>query len=148
MGPVGAQDRSASEAESVEQVAGTAVTDPLRSDALAFLGSETQSPIGQEHLAHFLGRFRDLLIGVPLAEGHEALSILHFGGSHVQAGRIGRDLSQATVGGSAGSDCQPGHSPLPTAWPERTSSAGAVGQSGPMDWASAQLTDGTKENGG
>ena len=37
--PVGAQDRSASEAESVEQVAGTAVTDPLRSDALAFLGS-------------------------------------------------------------------------------------------------------------
>jgi lysophospholipase L1-like esterase len=89
VGPVGAQDRSASEAESVEQVAGTAVTDPLRSDALAFLGSETQSLIGQEHLAHFLGRFRDLLIGVPLAEGHEALSILHFGGSHVQAGRIG-----------------------------------------------------------
>ena len=89
VGPVGAQDRSASEAESVMRVAGTAVTDPLRSDALAFLGGEAPSLTGQEHLAQFLGHFRDLLLGGPLAEGRKALSILHFGGSHVQAGRIG-----------------------------------------------------------
>jgi lysophospholipase L1-like esterase len=89
LGPTRAQDRSASEAESVELAAGTVMTDPLRSDALTFLGGESTGIVGQEHIAQFLDQFRHLLFEHALEEGREALSVLHFGGSHVQAGRIG-----------------------------------------------------------
>jgi len=88
-GPIRAQDRSASEAESVELAAGTVMTDPLRSDALTFLGGESTGIIGQEHIAQFLDQFRHLLLGHAPEEGQDPLSVLHFGGSHVQAGRIG-----------------------------------------------------------
>ena len=77
------------EADLGARVSGLVDTDPLRSDELDFLGSAEGTLLGAQHLDHFLTRFREMLE----QGGHPAkaapLSVFHFGGSHVQAGRIG-----------------------------------------------------------
>ncbi|MBK12818.1 MAG: hypothetical protein CL849_04745 [Crocinitomicaceae bacterium] len=83
------QDKSAHEAEKEEKVPGLADTDPLRSDDLWFLHSVEDDILGQENLSGFLARFRSVLRGTPVSGDSIPVSVFHFGGSHVQAGRIG-----------------------------------------------------------
>ena len=83
------QDKAAREAEKEEKVPGLADTDPLRSDDLWFLDSVEDDILGQENLSEFLTRFRSILLGAPDSGDFSPVSVFHFGGSHVQAGRIG-----------------------------------------------------------
>jgi len=64
-------------------------TDPLRSDGLSFFPTSGQDILGKEHIAEFLNRFGSLLRDGTRTSDSLPLSVFHFGGSHVQAGRIG-----------------------------------------------------------
>ena len=83
------QDKAAREAEKEEKVPGLADTDPLRSNDLWFLQAGECDILGQENLSGFLTRFRSVLLGAPATDDTIPVSVFHFGGSHVQAGRIG-----------------------------------------------------------
>ena len=87
------QDRAASEAELGWTDSNLDVSDPLRSSLLAGVRDGADRLHGRQHMAAFLEAWRRLLSG----EGDLAgpLHILHFGGSHVQAGRIGWAFRQA-----------------------------------------------------
>lgn len=84
-----AQNAAASESEMRGLDSTWVEADPLRSRLLDV--REDQGLLyGAEHMSHFLSRWRRLLQDPqPRPNGAPALNILHFGGSHVQAGRIG-----------------------------------------------------------
>ena len=83
------QDQSARDADTEEKIEGLADTDPLRSDELWFIHPVEEDMIGKENLNRFLTRFRSVLVGNPATQNPNPVSVFHFGGSHVQAGRIG-----------------------------------------------------------
>ena len=84
-----AQEKAAVEAELGMRASGLVDTDPLRSDELGFLGSVDGALLGTHHLDRFLTRFRAMLETGSTPTEANPLSVFHFGGSHVQAGRIG-----------------------------------------------------------
>ena len=77
------------EAELGERASGRMDTDPLRSEDLGFLGPVHGTLLGAVHLEHFLTRFQSMLEQGSHPSEAAPLSVFHFGGSHVQAGRIG-----------------------------------------------------------
>ena len=102
-----------------------------RSDDLGLSRAGTQSLIGTQHLDHFLVRFRDdaggsVNRGVRSSVGFALWRIPCPGRSN----RLG--LSQATVGGSAGSECEPRCSPSPP--PGRRKRSPDVRWSSSADW--------------
>ena len=82
-----AKSTAAIEAEHGEQQRESLELDPFRSDHLSGLESTAARLHGASNLTRFLSQWRDLLTESNAASG--PLHILHFGGSHVQAGRIG-----------------------------------------------------------
>ncbi len=90
-----AQEKAATEAEMGWRDSTLVATDPLRSPALAMVGDAPDHVHGAEHMAGFLRQWRHLLEGD--TAGRLPLNILHFGGSHVQAGRIGWSFRNALM---------------------------------------------------
>lgn len=83
------QDTAATEATEAEWGASCAPAfrgDPFRDPALAGIGSAEAALHGREHLRRFLHQWGQLLAGTAVSP---ALHVVHLGGSHVQAGRIG-----------------------------------------------------------
>jgi lysophospholipase L1-like esterase len=82
------QSKAALESEQGSDNRSSAESDPFRSDDLSFLEPTPRLLYGASNLSQFLDRWRDLLTESNVVE-LGPLHILHFGGSHVQAGRIG-----------------------------------------------------------
>ena len=101
--------------------------DPLRSEALSHVREGVPWLHGSEHLHDFLREWQGLLDGT--APSESPLNILHFGGSHVQAGRIGWAFRQALMEDRPGILAVPGILP-----PYRL-----AGENGPPEtqWTSA-----------
>lgn len=91
--PVAGQEEAVTALVRDSAQASWSASDPLRSDLLPFLPPVSHALHGAEHLSHFLPRFRDALLGRRHA-GDAPLHMAHFGGSHVQAGRIGWSFRQ------------------------------------------------------
>jgi len=125
--PAWPQDRAASEAELGWTDSTLQVIDPLRSSLLAGVRDGTDRLHGRQHMAAFLDAWRRLLSGEGELTG--PLHILHFGGSHVQAGRIGWAFRKALQGDRPGVIATRGVVP-----PHRL-----VGENGPPEtrWSSA-----------
>ena len=90
----GQRDSAATEAE--QEAAATSILrgDAHRADELWHLNPMDGALHGREHIDSFLGAWRRLLFdwssqGMEEKAEKQPLQILHFGGSHVQAGRIG-----------------------------------------------------------
>lgn len=97
-----AQDRAASEAELGGPDSSWIDLDPLRSRTLD-VREDAGLVVGSENLSGFLSRWRLLLQdGRPRPAGESALHILHFGGSHVQAGRMGWAFRRALASDAPG----------------------------------------------
>lgn len=82
-----AQDKAASEAEMGWSDSTLVASDPLRSPALGRVDDAPTWLHHPDHIGPFLSAWRALLLG--RSEADRPLQLLHFGGSHVQAGRIG-----------------------------------------------------------
>jgi len=68
--------------------------DPNRDPSLHFTGWQETFLFGAESLQRFLNAWSSLLSGKPSDSVHRPIQIAHFGGSHVQAGRIGWSFRQ------------------------------------------------------
>ena len=125
--PGSGQHRAATEAELGWRGDSWSEVDPLRSEVLAHVGEGVPWLHGSEHLRDFLREWRGLLDGITPSD--PPLNILHFGGSHVQAGRIGWAFRQALMEDRPGILAVPGVLP-----PYRL-----AGENGPPEtqWASA-----------
>lgn len=82
------QSDAALEAELTSEIRKPQATDPLRSESLSFLHPTESVLFGEENLGPFLKDWHALLLDQGPATS-APLNLLHFGGSHVQAGRIG-----------------------------------------------------------
>lgn len=86
------RDSAASEAEVAGAQHSLLRGNPHRDQDLWHLASMDSVLVGAENLRAFLTRWRDLLDGetTPTEDtAHYPIEVIHFGGSHVQAGRIG-----------------------------------------------------------
>ena len=83
------RDSAATEAEWAEEEAGPYRGDPHRDPELRRLSPMEGQLEGVVHIEKFLAAWSALLSGSETSGSAAPLQIAHFGGSHVQAGRIG-----------------------------------------------------------
>lgn len=107
------RDSAATEAEWTEDEAGPFRGDPHRDPDLRRLSSMEGQLEGAAHIGRFLDAWSALLSGSEIPGSAAPLQIAHFGGSHVQAGRIGwafrTRLAEDRPGIVAGRGIQPPH---------------------------------------
>jgi len=92
-GPWAQRDSAATEAEWTSESQSLLRGDPHRDGDLWHLGSMDSVLAGEANISGFLSAWREVLSGQRIFQADSAetvpLEVMHFGGSHVQAGRIG-----------------------------------------------------------
>lgn len=107
------RDSAATEAEWAAEETGPFRGDPHRDPQLGRLSPMEGQLLGTAHIASFLSAWSDLLSGSAEYRGAPPIQIAHFGGSHVQAGRMGwtfrKRLLEDRPGLVVGRGIQPPH---------------------------------------
>jgi lysophospholipase L1-like esterase len=130
----GQRDSAATESEWSETTSDRLRGDVHRDDDLAGLPAMEATLYGREHLSRFLTSWYSLLFDLqPDSPSANPIEVVHFGGSHVQAGRIGwafrQRLSEDRPGIAVGCGIQVPHRLMDSNGPPDR------GWSSPEDWS-------------